>query len=60
MAKKEVNFRIYCRKCKYYPLSSIDEPCNECLTYGHNEDSHKPVKYTEKERTYGRESKGKE
>lgn len=58
MATKEVNFRLYCPKCKHYPLSAIDDPCNFCLAQGHNEDSHKPIYYKEKETNYvGRKNK---
>jgi len=52
MAKKEVDFRVYCPKCKDYTLPEDQDPCNICLGYGSNEDSHKPVFYREKER-YG-------
>lgn len=47
--EKFVNFRLYCPKCKHYELNGEDEPCNECLTYPVNTNSHKPVKYKEKE-----------
>lgn len=60
MAKKEVNFRLYCPKCKYYPLGSTDDPCNECLGQGWNEDSHKPINWKEKEKTYGKKEQRKE
>lgn len=46
---KEVNFRIYCPKCKHYPLPQEVEPCNECLMHGYNIDSHKPVNFKEKD-----------
>lgn len=31
---KEVDFHTYCPKCKYRCKSSIEDPCNECLTEG--------------------------
>ena len=46
---KEVNFRLYCPKCKYYNDKAEDEPCNSCLAQGYNIDSHKPVEYKEKD-----------
>lgn len=45
---KEVNFRLYCPKCKHYEDKETDEPCNTCLTQGWNENSHKPINYKEK------------
>ena len=42
---KEVYFRIYCETCKYVDLEDHEDPCNECLEYGANVDSHKPVKW---------------
>ena len=49
MASKEVYFFEYCDKCKHKTLSESDEPCNECLTYAMNDDSHKPVNFKPKE-----------
>ena len=47
--EKFVNYRLYCPKCTHYALNGTDEPCNECLTYPTNVNSHKPVKYKAKE-----------
>lgn len=47
--EKLVNFHLYCPKCKHYEVAQDEEPCNECLHYPSNIDSHKPVKYKEKE-----------
>lgn len=45
---KEVYFNVYCQTCEYEKTDEHDDPCNECLCYGSNENSHKPVKWTEK------------
>jgi hypothetical protein len=47
MTKKEVYFFQYCLKCKHYAEDEDEDPCNECLTYPSNEDSHKPINYEE-------------
>lgn len=47
MTKKEVYFFQYCPKCKHYAEDEGEDPCNECLTYPSNEDSHKPINYEE-------------
>lgn len=57
MDVKEVNFRLYCPKCKYYPLGSTDDPCNECLGQPWNENSHKPINYKEKDRNGKKEQR---
>lgn len=49
MATKEVYFDKYCPKCKHYEKSESEDPCYECLEDGWNDDSHKPVKFEEKE-----------
>lgn len=48
-AYKEVYFNEYCPKCKHKKVANTDEPCNECLDYPLNWNTHKPVKYEEKE-----------
>lgn len=45
----EVNFEKYCKKCKYEKLKEKMDPCNECLDHGYNANSHKPVKWEEKD-----------
>lgn len=57
MSSKEVNFRLYCPKCRYYDLKETEDPCNDCLNYGSNEDSHRPVYWKEKEYNNGRNEK---
>lgn len=45
---KEVFFDIYCDQCEFKDTPEVEDPCNECLAYPANENSHKPVKYVEK------------
>jgi hypothetical protein len=45
--EKIVDFDKYCPTCQSKAISSIDEPCNECLNNPTNLDSRKPVKYKE-------------
>ena len=46
---KEVYFYEYCKSCKFKDLKDTEDPCNECLGEPANLQSHKPVKYKEKE-----------
>ena len=46
---KEVFFSEYCLKCKYGDLKETEEPCDECLSQGWNENSHKPINFKEDE-----------
>lgn len=46
---KEVYFNQYCNACKYKDTAESEEPCTGCLAHGHNEYSHKPVNYEEKD-----------
>lgn len=48
-AKKEVAFNTWCPKCKYEKEEETVDICNECLTFGYNIDSHKPVNFKEKD-----------
>lgn len=48
-AYKEVYFDQYCKKCKYKDVKENEEPCDECISEPTNLNSHKPVKYTEKD-----------
>lgn len=45
---KEVDFKTYCKKCKYRKLSEVKDPCNDCLSIGSRKDSHKPEYFEEK------------
>ena len=47
-SQKEVYFHKYCETCKHKDLKEKEEPCEECLEYPTNTDSHKPVKYEQK------------
>lgn len=42
---KEVKFWEYCGKCVHKDVKESDLPCDECLTYGINLYSHKPVNW---------------
>ena len=44
---KEVMYKDYCPKCIYAELEEVEDPCNECLNQGYNENSHKPIKFKE-------------
>lgn len=46
---KEVYFNQYCITCKYKDLLESDDPCDECLNYPSNTDSHKPVNWKKNE-----------
>lgn len=38
-----VLFNLYCPKCKYAKLPEHFDPCNMCLDYPSNFQSHKPI-----------------
>lgn len=44
---KEVYFHQYCSSCIHKDVDEKDDPCDECLTYPSNENSHKPINYKE-------------
>lgn len=46
---KEVYFDKYCDKCKHQEVAEHEEPCHDCLKEPVNVNSHKPVKFEEKE-----------
>lgn len=46
---KEVLFDVYCPRCEHFPKEELESPCYECLDEPVNEDSHKPVRFKEKE-----------
>lgn len=46
---KEVNFKEYCKICKHAKKKGHEDPCNECLEYGMNQYSRKPIKWEEAE-----------
>ena len=45
--KKEVFFELYCNKCEYADTNETSDPCNDCLAYPYNINSHKPVHFKE-------------
>ena len=47
---KEVFFNEYCPKCKNHDTVETDDPCNECLNEPCNENSHKPVRWEDKDK----------
>lgn len=47
---KEVYFSKYCSLCKHKNVAETEEPCNECLTCGAREDSHRPINFKAKEK----------
>lgn len=47
--KKEVDFNTWCPQCKYEDEEESVDVCNECLTFGYNINSHKPVCFKEKD-----------
>lgn len=49
MAQKEVYFDMYCQLCKYERLEADKDPCNDCLGYPSNEDSHVPIRWDPKD-----------
>jgi hypothetical protein len=50
-AYKEVYFDKYCKTCKHKKLEETEAPCDECLGEPLNWNTHRPVKYEEKETT---------
>lgn len=44
---KEVFFSEYCKTCEHKDIPGDEEPCNECLTIGARQYSHKPEKWKE-------------
>lgn len=42
---KEVRFDYYCPRCVFYKTSDAEDPCDRCLEYPSNQNSHKPVEY---------------
>lgn len=45
MADKEVYYDQYCNVCENRDLDEGEDPCNSCLNYPCNVDSHKPVMF---------------
>ena len=43
--QKEAWFWMYCKHCKYSKTPESEDPCDECLVEGANENSHKPINY---------------
>lgn len=47
---KEVYFGQYCSSCIHKDLKESQEPCYDCLNNPVNANSHKPLRYKEKEK----------
>lgn len=47
---KEVFFDVYCQTCEHFADSEVDpeSPCYDCIEVPVNQDSHKPVNWSEK------------
>lgn len=45
---KEVYFDEWCPKCKYHDTDESEDPCDTCLEYPSNVNSHKPIEFKEK------------
>ena len=45
----EVRFHECCKKCKHEKVKETETPCDECMSEPTNWNSHRPVKYEEKE-----------
>ncbi len=43
--EREVLYSQYCKTCRHVNVPETEDPCNECLTYPSNIDSHKPINY---------------
>ncbi len=45
---KEVDFKKYCLLCEHEKKEDWKDPCCECLEYGMNEGTAKPIHFKEK------------
>lgn len=50
--KKEVFFDVYCPDCKHKTEPETEKPCDECLGYFVNDNSHKPVLFEQRKKDY--------
>ena len=51
---KEVYYKEYCKKCKYVKLKEHEDPCNDCLNHPYNINSHKPIRFEERDNEFGK------
>lgn len=42
---KEVDYATYCKGCKYFNLSSTEEPCNGCLEESVRKNTIRPLNW---------------
>ncbi len=52
-----VNFAYWCPKCKYGDQKEIMDPCNDCLNFGGNIETSKPVEFKAKDEEERNEKK---
>lgn len=45
---KEVYFDKYCQSCKHNNTKEYKDPCNDCLAEPNNINSHRPIRYENK------------
>lgn len=45
LVDKEVYFDFYCQRCAFKDVDESEDPCDRCLEYPSNQNSHKPVEY---------------
>jgi hypothetical protein len=55
MAMKIVKFHDWCGTCTHAECLEDQPPCDDCLSWPVNEDSHKPVNYEPSARHKGKE-----
>ena len=48
LVEMEVDFKKWCPFCEYEKKKEFEDPCNECLDYGMNLGTTKPLKFKEK------------
>ena len=56
---KEVYFNEFCPKCVHKDKQENESPCDDCLIYGFNVNSHKPVRFEEGVNDNGKNNSGK-
>ena len=44
-----VDYKKYCRLCVKSGTDEHEEPCEECLSYPVNDDTHKPIMFKAKD-----------
>lgn len=57
---KEVNFEKYCKLCKHCDKEEKYDPCNDCLDYGWNTESIKPLYFESADKAKEKEQEEEE